>query len=98
MAREALSTIAFTSLLPPADRAILVIAGLEETTTLRTSFPVRGSARTTVVLRTTGGVVAEFESAARLGEAASMAKAIRKQIYTFLFDSTIWLDVANIIS
>jgi hypothetical protein len=51
-----------------------------------------------VVLRTTGGVVAEFESAARLGEAASMAKAIRKQIYTFLFDSTIWLDVANIIS
>jgi hypothetical protein len=45
-----------------------------------------------------GAVVAGITSAARLGEAAIMAKAIKKQIYTFLFDNTIWPDVANIIS
>src|SRR5580658_10634238 len=88
-ARAALSTIAFRSEpLALIGGAILVITGLEETTTLRTNFPVRGSARTTCVRWTTGGgaVVAGFTSAARLGEAASMARAIKKQIYTFLLD------------
>jgi hypothetical protein len=68
------------------------LMGLEVTTTLRTSLPVRGSARTTCVLWVTfwaGAGIAGVTSAARLGEAASMPRAIKKQIYTFLFDNTI---------
>jgi|SRR6185503_5928113 len=57
--------------------------------TLRTSFPVRRSARTTKVF-------CEAESA-RMGEAASMVSAVIKQIYTFLFVD-ILAAVATIIS
>src|SRR5579862_537997 len=50
------------------------------TTSLRTSFPVRASTRTTKVFE-----AALSPSAARRGEAASMVKTSMKQIYTVLF-------------
>src|SRR5678816_4906668 len=53
--------------------------------TLRTSFPVRRSARTTRVFCDDGLTAALFPAAPR-GEAASiMASAVMKQIYTVLF-------------
>src|SRR5580704_15119471 len=64
-----------------------------EGTTLRTSFRVRGSTRTTTVFRVAtasargdGGATV---SAARMGEAACITKASKKQIYTLLFPKAI---------
>jgi len=61
-------------------------------TTLRTSFPVRGSARTTTVLRSGGADSASAANSEPVGEAATMANPIIKQIYNFLFRTTIWLS------
>src|SRR6516165_2289493 len=94
-ARADCSTIVLTSPLTGAGfGAILGSTGFEETTTLRTSFPVFGSARTTCVWRAGAGTEV-LVSAARLGEAASMAIASKKQIYTILFDSTIRRVIRN---
>src|SRR5579863_9156752 len=74
----------------PADVEMKVEMGAAGvTTTLRTSFRVRGSTRTTTVFRT-AALSGEAEetataSAARMGEAACITSASMKQIYTFLF-------------
>jgi hypothetical protein len=69
--------------------------------TLRTSFPVRGSARTTNVFFEAAGCGDESVPgvfAERAGEAASMmASAVLKQIYTFLFIDML-VAIATILS
>jgi hypothetical protein len=67
-------------------------------TAARTSFPVRGSARTTNVIRCGAVAEATLGSEARMGEAAN---ASIEQIYTLLFlNNTFALNIltANIIS
>ena len=67
-------------------------------TAVRINFPVRGSARTTNVIRCGAAVETAIGSEARMGEAA---KASMEQIYTLLFlNNTFALNIltANIIS
>jgi hypothetical protein len=79
---------------------------LGATTKLRTSFPVRGSARTTNVFRPPGtgatappiALGAGETSAARLGEAAVITSASKKQIYTVLFRGESMLGLVTIFS